>query len=1019
MGFETRTATRGNKSVDYTKIRENIKNVSPAIAATLRNATPKNGVAPDREEVGGTKTINEYKLNRLSNIISNNINSAYDLRAITPMIDKANLIWNTIILYPNGKQDKMLTYDTQSTKIKNAALHTSLLAIWDDYYTNDYKIESLLKKMLDDIMWNTGSYAIFNLSRPGLDYLINGSEVDPSKRTGNEEFNKAKSELDAEFVFVDGKTKVKNKGRFVRNPYAPKTPGNTAVGGLEALFTTGSDFTEEEFPIFNPEEDKENNWGITLTDNPAVLYLQKFQEAKRDRDIKSVMGAESFDNIISSAMKSQKTRDDEAAKQAEEDEKNAGKDGKPKKEPKASKDKAEHATTMNLNEEQLNNLNASVFKSRNIRSQSLQFIKSNDSLSVAPYGRGLSWHIPSEAIFPIHFNGSNGKIDDYIILLDPETGAFLKNTDDPEFYQSLKKNKDSIANKNKMGSENSLISSLRAVQSGNPCDFDMSEFADMAEKSIVRQFISSVYSDKGNSVSITLDEEVNKIFLSRIFRKQGVRCLYVPGEAVSYGAIKYNRLGIGQSLTQAAKTHIARLAAYDVADALANLEAAQPHTEMVINIEKEDADPEQTIAIARATFFDTNPKLHSILSTAQLSVPQVVDALREASLSVKVNAGDNVHLPTPDISTQGKQKDNFKPVDQASRDAVMNSISNYFNLPRAWLDVADDQNNFKIEAVTEYEMVFNQAINWQEMICDFLIDFMRKHTRVNGPLMQDLVQCILDNKKLWKPDSKELLEGTDEEKVKVILADFFTSIYVYLPVPTSTESTNKLKDSLEAVTTLVQSWEEAAGNNGVLPQILKALNIESEDFTADEIKSMVKSALTSEAFRRFNLPMPFDDIVNEGKGGGIASFVQQMIHQRVNTATFVADLIDGITDSNKKIQSQYSDKLAKKLAPPEPEPEEGANGLDTDGGLTGGPDDAPVEPDASTDDQNLGTGGGDLGVDDDLGPPMPGDGDEPTDSPPAGDDADNPPAEEDADKPAGDKDPGGKAYNPFKGSKDE
>jgi len=1008
MGFETRAATRGNKSVDYTRIRENIKSVSPAIAATLRNATPKNGVAPDREEVGGTKTINEYKLSRLSNIISNNINSAYDLRAITPMIDKANLIWNTIILYPNGKQDKMLTYDTQSTKIKNAALHTSLLAIWDDYYTNDYKIESLLKKMLDDIMWNTGSYAIFNLSRPGLDYLINGSEVDPSKRTGNEDYLRAKGELEREFIQVDGKTKIKNKGRFVRNPYAAKTAAAGSVSGLEALFTTGADFAEEEFPIFDPEEDKENNWGITITDNPAVLYLQKFQEAKRDRDIKSVMGAESFDNIISSAMKSQKTRDDEAAKAQEDEDKKGGKD---KKTAKATKDKPDSATTQNLTEDQLNNLNASVFKSRNIRTQSLQFIKSNDSLSVAPYGRGLSWHIPSEAIFPIHFNGSNGKIDDYIILLDPETGAFLKNTDDPEFYQSLAKNKDSITNKNKMGSENSLISSLRTVQSGKPCDFDMSEFADMAEKSIVRQFISAVYSDKGNSISITLDEEVNKIFLSRIFKKQGVRCLYVPGEAVSYGAIKYNRLGVGQSLTQAAKMQIARLAAYDVADALANLEAAQPHTEMVINIEKEDSDPEQTIAVARATFFDTNPKLHSILSTAQLSVPQVVDALREASLSVKVNAGDNVHLPTPDISTQGKQKDNFKPVDQASRDAVMNSISNYFNLPKQWLDVADDQNNFKIEAVTEYEMVFNQAINWQEMICDFLIDFMRKHTRVNGPLMQDLVQCILDNKKLWKPDSKDVLEGSDEEKVKVILADFFTSIYVYLPVPTSTESTNKLKDSLEAVTALVASWEEAAGNNGVLPQILKALNINDEDFTAEEIKSMVKSALTSEAFRRFNLPMPFDDIVNEGKGGGIASFVQQMIHQRVNTATFVADLIEGITDSNKKLQKQYVDKLAKKLAPPEPEvvegEEGGGDGLNTDDSLTGG---------SSEDDLGAGTGADDQDIDAPISDTdAPVDADLDTDTQPVEDDALPP----DDDKPTGDKDPGGKAFNPFSANKDE
>jgi hypothetical protein len=375
-------------------------------------------------------------------------------------------------------------------------------------------------------------------------------------------------------------------------------------------------------------------------------------------------------------------------------------------------------------------------------------------------------------------------------------------------------------------------------------------------------------------------------------------------------------------------------------------------------------------------------------------------------------------LPTPDITTQGKQKDNFHAVDQDSRDAVMNSISNYFNLPRAWLDVADDQNNFKIEAVTEYEMVFNQAINWQEMICDFLIDFQRKHARVNGPLMQDLVQCILDNKKLWAPDSKEALEGSDEDKVKVILADFFTSVYCYLPVPTSTESTNKLKDSLEAVTALVAAWEEAAGNNGVLPQILKALGIESEDFSETEIKSMVKSALTSEAFRRFNLPMPFDDIVNEGKGGGIASLVQQMLHQRINTANFVADLIDGVTDSNKKLQKQYSDKLAKKLAPPEPEVPEGeeggGDGFSADDSPVPGPDDAPVDGDSSAVDTDT-----DAPIDGDA-PPMPDDDGTGEPAP----DADTPPAEtdepsEDDAPPADDKAPGGKKFDPFSGKEPE
>jgi hypothetical protein len=980
MGYETRSTTKGNKRVDYTKIRQDLKNVSPAIAATLRNAVPKNGHTATTDEVKGQTTVNPYKLERLSSVISNNINAVSDLRAITPYIDKAELIWNTILLYPNGKQDKVLTYDTQNTKLKNAALHSELLAVWDNYFTNDYKIEAELGKMINDILWNTGSYVLFNLSRPGLDYLINGSAVDPSNpdsRTGNETFRlQAKQHLESEFVKVDNRQLARNKGFFVRDPHAKDTKAQ--VGGLEAILGDRPAYSGTEFSLFSKEEDPDGRCNITLTDNPAILYLQKFNEAVRDSDINSVMGVESFDNVIMSAM------------QVSE------------KKKKAQEAKGPEAKTQNLTEDELDKINQEIFKARDIRQQTMQFVKPIDTLSVAPYGRGLSWHIPSEAVIPIHHNGSSRDIDDYIVLLDDQ-GNFLKSTSDPEFYQSVKKTTGAISNKNQNGSENSMISSLRAIQDGSPCDFDMSEFVDVSKSNLIRRFISSVVSGKGDSVSITIDEETNKIFLSRLWRRQGVRCLYVPGEAISYGALKLGPLGTGQSLTQSAKMHIARLAAYDLADALANLEAAQPHTEMTINVEKEDADPEQTIAIARATFFDSNPRLHNLLSTAQLSVPQIVDAMRESSLSVKVNAGDNPHLPTPDISTQGKQKDNFHSVDQASRDAVLNSIANYFNLPRAWLDVSDDQNNFQIEAITEHQMVFNQAVNWQNELSKFVIDFERKHARVNAPLMTQLVNVILENKKLWIPDSKEVIEGSDEQKIKLLLADFFNSIYCSFPQPTSTETTNKLVESLEAVDKLVKSWEELSGTGVVMAQMVKLLGIEAESFTDDELKAMITSVLKMEAFRRFNLPMPFDEIVNEGKGGGIASLVHHIVAQRNNVADFVAKLILERSDADKKLLKEYKSKIDKKLQQNQPEePEDGGfgdgddgeggepadDGLGDDGGVPG--DDAPPADDETGDDT----------------PPDEGEEEPPTED--AGEEG-----EEGGDAPKGSDNPEDPNYNPF------
>jgi len=1026
MTFTVRGTTAGNSPADNTKMRQSFSNVPPVIQATLRNAVPKNGTTPDRTDIAGQQTVNPYKLERLSNIISNNINAVTDLRSITPYIDKAELIWNTILLYPNGKQDKILTYDTLPSQYKSTAMHNELLKIWDEYFTNDYKIESDLGKIINDILWDTGSYTLFNLSRPGLDYLINGSEIDPkSQRSGTEQYEmykaRALNELQKEFVVDGGKVKVKNLGKFVRDPGAAS---KASVGGLEAILNGNITETGTEFNIFNGQKEKYKDGDtekefnlsdfidITLTDNPACLYFQKLNEQKRAVNASEVMGAENLDLMINSVLQT------EAEKPVDPiDEKDTH------RKPRGAK-KVE-ATTQNLNEHQIADMARDLYPNRNIRHQSMQFVKPIDTLSVAPYGRGLTWHIPSEAVIPIHYNGQNKRQGDFIFLIDPEDGTFLKNTSDPEYYQSTAKNKAGIANKNKAGSENHLISSLRLIQEGKECEFDMTEFVELAKQSVIRQFTSSIFSNKADSISITIDEETNKIFMARMFRRQGIRALYVPGEAVTYMALKYSRLGTGQSLTQTAKMHIARLAAYDVADTLANLEAAQPHTLMTITHGKEDGDPNNTVAIARAAFFDQNPKLHSLMSSAQLSIPTIVDALKDSALTVKVNAGENALVAAPDIEMQQSDKNFFKPVSDESRQKVMNDIANYLFTPRSWLDVSDDTNNFKIEAITEHQMVTNQAVNWQSELADFIVDFMKKHVRVNGPLLQRLVECIKDNKKHWKPDNaKQAIEGDDATVIKIILADFFTSLFVSFPEPTNLETTDKLKNQLDAVKDLVDKWMDIAASTEVLKGIAESLGITDTVANGDDIVKHVRSYFYYEAFKRYNIPMPFDDIVNDGKGGGIASLVHGIIHQRMNTQEFFVQYVTEVKKESEKFLKANKSKLDKLFEAQAEEPPVDGGLPNEDGSVPGAEGESTGDPEL---DGILNAGDQPAGADDGSQPPAeetdqpeePGaaESEETEESEPAAAKAEGEETEEEEDSSKGSTDPSSPNYDPFMGGK--
>lgn len=932
MATSTRRLTAGNESVNYANLRQNLTTINPVVANTMRNAVSRNGRNPETDELNGDRVVNPSKLTRLSNLISNNINATTDLRVITPYIDKADLIWRTIMLYPNGKQERIIKRDTQSSSTKNAKLHAEILARWDNYYTNDYKIEKDLKKIISDILINTGSYALFNLSRPGLDYLINGSELLNTSVEGSESLiSRANSFFNDEFQKEGSKVLARNKGKFIRDPDVSRV----TVGGLESLFSSGPAYNGTEVKLFG-KEDPEGVTGITITDNPNILFLQKFGEVKRSSDVASVTGVESLNLMIKGVLEKKVSPplDDGSHYLAPEG-----------KQAKGRKPEGPQATTLNLTQHQLDQTTARLFPNRNPETQTVQFIKTHDALSIAPYGRGLVWHIPSEAIIPVHLNGSNGTQTDFIILTDPADGSFLKNTNDFEFYQA---GKAKVEHKNKTGSTNNLIDQLKRIQQGNDCDFDMSEFAEMSKSNVIRRIMQTVVSGKGDNISIELDEEANKIFLQRMFRCQGIRCLYVPGESVTYMALNYNRLGIGQSLPQLAKMHIARLAAMDLADAMANLEAATPHTLMTINVNEKSPEPFADIAGARAAFFESNPNVGNILATSSLSIPMIVDALRETSLTVKVNAGDNQHIPVHDISTEGVDKTNFKPVDQNSRQELLNKIANYLHLSKSWLDVSDDQNNFAIEALAEHQMLLNQVVNWQEEIGEFIADFERKHFHVNAVLMKQLIDVIVENKTLWMPDSKVKLEGSDDVVIKTILVDFLNNLTCTLPTPTSIETTNKIKDSLDVVKDLVDKWMDMAGHTGNLEQVAKLLGF-GDDPTKDleQVKNQIRSVFLADAFRRYNLPMPFDDIINEGKAGGLASMVTAITHQRQNIGEFLAGAMIGVSDADAKILKTYSKRIEKALKSLEAAKE--ATGLEGEVGAepTGDELDTDVDADAN------------------------------------------------------------------------
>lgn len=864
---------KGVKPVDRANIRGRLKNQSP-LDKSLRSLLVKDSaIRNDKDRENKTKPP-LAKVKSLSEIISNNIQANNDLRTITHYIKRAEQIWATLLLKPNGDQRNLLIYDTETSSIKNSKLHELMLQVVENYFTTKYPFEELAPQIIKDVLFRTGSYVHLSLSHAALDHLINGMEVDVA---GNESFRSTTTKVLAE-QFMNGDWGVaKNVGYIRKN----KSTTKGSFVGFEALYGAGPE-REAEYSLVDPA------LNFTFTDNPVVLKVGELAAKMREERLKKISGLEGLDDAINNRWTKEK--------------------GKRHK----TNNNHTNAVSRKTLEQELDD----IYPHRNYDKNETLSVRKGKYYTGDGRGIGIDYHWPSEADIPVNINGAIGKPFGHILLLDPETGEPLKSTTDVKFYQKTKGANDESSGP-KMGSINDVIQHIRNVGAGSECDTDMQWMVDFAsatlEKELVEGFLNG---DLKKDVTISLTEENKKLFWSRAMRDQGVRAVFVPSDYVTYVAIDFSRLGVGRSLVDEAKLHITRLAVLDTADALAQIENSISHTLLEISPEAQDFDVRNTVSMARDEWFANNPTLHDIIGYNNVSIDAVLDRFKEQTLTIKVNPGDNQYIAAPEFNASQMVREPLKSIDRDTRENLLNTVAGYFGLKRSWLEDTGEGNDFAIEALADQELLRNQTNDYSRTFSRYFSEIMRKHMCVNEPLIGDLIDVIKDNKKLYMKPDQGALDITDEVRekmneegdddvsaeemdvIRVILKDFMDTFFVALPTPAITDSLNKLEDKIEAVEKLATTWVELGGGSKMLKKRAEEVGLDGE-----AIIESIKAVLLNEAFTRFNLPMPFEDILSNGQAGGILNIINKASDLDANVVKFLADYHKSGKKTEKKVDN--------------------------------------------------------------------------------------------------------------------
>lgn len=884
---------RGFKAVDKTIMQGRVENLTP-VEKGLQNL-----LVPDRDHRGQRdveeKSKADYrKVKRLSDIISNNTQAATDLRSVTQLIKRAEQIWVTLLLKPNGDQKNLLTYLTENSDIKNVELHDELLSTVQKYFTTDYPIEHELAQIIKDVLFRSGSYVFLNMSHSVLDHLINGYDVGgkPGERyAGNETRVPMEGILERQF---DGTfDRAKNIG------YIRKTkPERATLSGIESLFGDpykGADKGSEYSLV-------DSSLGWTFTDNPLALKTAEFKGRIAEERIKQVEGMETLQTIMGQIFE-------------------AG-----KKPTKADNNKANNNSVGIASIKDANEVVRGLYPQRNYRWSESLSVRRSRFYGGNGKGVGITYHVPSEACIPVHANGEIGNPFGYILLTDPSTGEFLKTTGDLKFYQSTAGA--TVNNHNAVGSVNEMASHIKRIAQGQDCTVDMGWMIELSSAQLEKEFVEGfINGDLGKTVTVSLTEHNKKLFLSRALREQGVRCIFVPSEYVTYIATDYGSLGTGRSMVEEAKLHITRLAVLETADALANIENSISHTELSIRLEKQNPDARNLVAMVRDEWFANNPTLHDIIGFNNVSIDAVLDRFKEQSLTIRVDASENKSIIAPELTAQQMVREPLKTIDPTTREGLLNVISGYFNLKRSWLDDTGEGNDFAIEALAEQEMLRNQTSETSALFSRHFSDFIRKHIMCNEPLVTDLINIIKDNQKLYsKPASNYTLEEcavaktadekislTEQQKVEMVFMDFLKGLYVELPKPAVTDTLNKIEDKIDAIEKLVNKWAELAGGAKAIRKFAEDIQVDP-----DALMEQIKGVMLTDAFERFNLPMPFEAVLNKGEGGGIYSMVESIANLDSNVIRFLTAYVETGKDRNKLIE-KLKDKSEKIYGPTDPD----------------------------------------------------------------------------------------------------
>ncbi len=731
-------ANSGKKVPVTSLIRENPK--LAAVASKLLQGQDRAEHTSD-----GKRKItapDEHALNQLSVSVSRNARENKSLMQMLPDMELGFQILISVCCAPKDMVTLELIFES-NLKNLNPSLTSKLIQEIRGYFDNTYKIKNKIPDILRDIFQITGSHVLAVLPENSIDELINRhgtiSMEDYNKVISSDEFTSEMGFLGPGLEGVAVETPKRKLGTLtgaMENHSFFDIDAQTIKSKNRTLALKDKDGKIDKFDL------------VTITDNPNVLRNGPLLKSLRRGVVHNRMGL----NNIGIGNESFKSTFGE----------------------------------VKINDRVLTDM---IYKPRKTTQKQMEVLKTQNQLTRTSIGEPLIMNLPSEAVVPVVTPGDEKNHVGYFILLD-ETGNPIRGDSARDGYGMLAQRMMPSVSQN-----SAMMDRLTNLNQGIQCSSYLDAqratriYADLVEQDYLASLQNGMYN---NGVALAKVEDMYRILLSRKLQNQRSTILFLPVEAVTYFALRYNENGIGVSLLDEMKIINSQRAVLMFANTMSGILNSMNRTQVEIKLDENDPDPQDTVEKVMDSLVRTNTNMFPL---GVDSPSDIVTYLQRSHFEFKYTGHPG--MPDMSIDTTTKQADHNK-VDTALEEQLRKYAYATIGLTLEHVDNGFN-NQTATSVVAENLMLSRRVLTIQEQFNPHLTDHVKKVIRASQPLsdtLREVITANVDSLKLDMDDiQSQLGAGVDANAVVVerILADFVSALDVSLPKPNMATLANQKK----------------------------------------------------------------------------------------------------------------------------------------------------------------------------------------------------------------------------------